>query len=72
MSTMATIETNNLWDTATAADFLGLTPDTVKKYCQNGAIQAMKFGRSWMIAKEEVRRYKKENLGKQGRAKKEE
>ena len=64
---MATIETNDLWDTTEAAEFLGISKDSVKKYCQLGAIEAIKMGRSWFISKSEVRRYKKESLGKKGR-----
>ena len=71
MSTMATIETKDVWDTTKVAEFLGVTKDTVKKYCQNGALDAFKMGRSWFVEKAEAKRYKKENLGKQGRPPKE-
>ena len=43
---MAKIETTKLWDTTQAADYLGITKDSVKKYCQNGAMEAIKIGRS--------------------------
>ena len=68
---VATVNTDDLWDTTKAADYLGLSKDSVKKYCQSGAIDAIKMGRSWFIEKTEVRRYKKESLGNQGRPSKE-
>lgn len=64
---MTAIDTKDLWNTTEAAEFLGITQNSVKKYCQNGAIEAIKLGRIWFIEKSEVRRYKRENLGKQGR-----
>ena len=64
---MAAIDTKDLWDTTEASKFLGIAKESVKKYCQNGALEAIKIGRSWFIEKSEVRRYKRESLGKQGR-----
>jgi excisionase family DNA binding protein len=70
MNNMATVNTDKTLTTTQAAEMLGLSKETVKKYCQNGAISAVKFGRSWLIEPSEVKRYKKESLGKQGRPKK--
>ena len=64
---MPTINTNQLMTCSEAAAELGIMADSVKKYCQKGTIQAIKLGRSWMIEKKEVRRYKRENLGNHGR-----
>jgi len=64
---MATVDTKNLLTSTEVAEMLGISKDSVKKYCQNGAIEALKLGRSWFIEKSEAKRYQKENLGRQGR-----
>ena len=64
---MPIVDTDKMMTCAEAAKFLGLATDSVKKYCQKGTIEGLKFGRMWMISRNEVKRYKKENLGNHGR-----
>mgnify|MGYP003670505567 CR=1 FL=1 len=42
---------------AEASKELTLTPQQVRNLCRNGKIQAERFGRSWLIEYEEVKRY---------------
>jgi excisionase family DNA binding protein len=44
--------------TADAAEILGLTTETVKKYCQRGVLSARKFGSSWMVLRSDIDRYR--------------
>ena len=53
-------------DTATAAELLGVQPDTVRRYMASGTLKAVRFGRSLMIHKAEIERYAKERGGKKG------
>ncbi len=65
---MPTINTKDFFSVAEAAIRLGLSPDTLRQYIHNKGrgrtpcIAAFQFapGMSWMIAKTEVSRYKKE------------
>lgn len=57
---MATFDTEAYLDTNQAAKALGLHPQSVKIYCQKGKLNAVKVGRSWMISKSEVLRYKED------------
>lgn len=46
-----------------AADELGLTADTIRRYCnhtQSPKLKGEKLGRDWLIPKKEVERYKRE------------
>ena len=54
--------------TKEAAALLGLSPATVRRQVENGAITARKVGRDWTITPREVERYRAESLGKPGRA----
>lgn len=38
------------------ADYLKVSPQTVRAWIRDGKLHAVKFGRSWRIAEEEVRR----------------
>lgn len=49
------------------AEMLGLSPQSVRRYCWTGTIAAVKVGRDWVIPIEEVARYKRENLNRRGR-----
>lgn len=40
---------DGLGDTKQAAELWGITQDTVKHMCQQGKINARKFGNSWVI-----------------------
>ena len=54
--------------TKEAAALLGLSPATVRRQVENGAIAARKVGRDWTITPREVERYRITSLGKPGRA----
>lgn len=60
---MTTINTEDYLTSSQVAERLNLTTDTVKIYCQRGVIQAVKFGQTWMIHKEEVDRYQEQRKG---------
>lgn len=51
---------------ADAASALGLSPDSVRKYCNNfddgktPSLKALQLGRDWLIHKSEIARYKRE------------
>jgi hypothetical protein len=68
--TVATIETRDYLTCAAAADILGLTADSIRRYCYNHqfgktpSLQAMHVGRDWLIHKAEIARYKKERNGR--------
>jgi excisionase family DNA binding protein len=53
-------------DTATAAELLGVQPDTVRRYVASGTLKAVRFGRSLMIHKGEIERYAKESRWEEG------
>lgn len=40
-----------------AANFLQLTPHTIRKYCREGKVEAHKFGNTWRIPAKAVGRY---------------
>lgn len=64
---MPQINTDKLLTTAQAAEIIGVSADTVKKYCQRGSIKALKIGWSWMIIPEELKKYQKtkgQNVGR--------
>jgi excisionase family DNA binding protein len=50
--------------TGEAAALLGLSPATVRRQVENGAMKARKVGRDWHITPAEVERYRRESLGK--------
>ena len=50
--------------TTEAAALLGLSPDTVRRQIENGAIKARKVGRDWHVTPSEVERYRRVSLGK--------
>lgn len=63
---MATIDTKDYFTCREAAEVLGLTPASVRVYCNNHekgktpSIKGMHVGRDWIIHKGEISRYKKE------------
>ena len=67
---MATIETRDYLTCQGAAEILGLSADSIRRYCYNSKIgktpclDAMHVGRDWLIHKSEIARYKKERNGK--------
>jgi excisionase family DNA binding protein len=50
-----------------AADRLGVAPATLRHQIRNGSLEAVKVGRDWTVADEEVQRYAAFSLGKPGR-----
>ena len=68
--TLATIETNDYLNCAQAGKALVLSPDSVRRYCNNfkegktPALEGIQVGRDWLIPKTEIARYKKERNGK--------
>lgn len=46
-----------------AATLLGLSPKTVRRQIENGAITATKRGRDWWVTPAEVERYRADSLG---------
>jgi hypothetical protein len=65
------IETKDYLNTADAAAKLGLDTDTVKRYCnaKPPRLKGIKLGKSWLIPKAEIERYRKEESSR-GRPKK--
>lgn len=55
--------TQRLCSVAEAAETLGLSESRVKDYCGDGALQAVKIGRAWMIDRESVRQLAEELAG---------
>lgn len=61
-----TIRITDFLTTAEAAKRLGVTTETLQKYCLNSEtggtpmIHAVRVGRSWLVPKTEVARYRKE------------
>lgn len=70
--TVATIETRDYLNCGQAAAALGLSTDSIRKYCNNHldgkspSLIGLQFGRGgeWLIHKTEIARYKKERSGR--------
>ena len=68
--TLATIETRDFLSCNEAAETLGLSADTIRRYCWNREagktpyLEAMHVGRDWLIHKSEIARYKRERNGR--------
>ncbi|MEM1303666.1 MAG: helix-turn-helix domain-containing protein [Planctomycetota bacterium] len=66
---MASVDTDVYYTTAEAADELGISQDSVRRYCANHledrtpAIRGELIGRSWFIHPDELERFKKERRG---------
>lgn len=64
--TVATVDTDTLLTTRQVADALGVKVETVQRYCLNAeqdrtpALEAMRFGRSFMVTQAELNRFVKE------------
>lgn len=67
---MATIETRDYVSCSDAAALLGLSSDSVRRYCNNRkegktpSLHAIQIGREWLIHKSEIARYKRERVGR--------
>lgn len=67
---MATIETRDYLNCSDAAVELGLSSDSVRRYCNNEkegktpCLKGLQIGREWLIHKSEIARYKKERNGR--------
>jgi excisionase family DNA binding protein len=64
---MPVINTDKHLSTVEFAEALGLSPQSVQRYCWTGTISAKKIGRDWLIPVSEVERYRRENLNRRGR-----
>lgn len=68
--TVATIETRDYLSCGAAAEVLGLSSDSVRRYCNNTkqgrtpSLRGIQIGREWLIHKREIARYKRERVGK--------
>ncbi len=57
---------------AQAAESLGIDPDAIHRQSALGKIELIRLGpRTVVIRREEVERYRRENLGRRGRPRKE-
>lgn len=50
-----------------AAESLGIDASTLRRQASNGVLHAIKRAGSWMVAPEEVERYRRTSLGRSGR-----
>ncbi len=63
---VATIETGDYVNCAKAAKDLKLSPDSVRRYCNNAlegktpSLNGIQIGREWLIHRSEIQRYKRE------------
>ncbi len=55
-----------LYTTREAAEYLGLAPDSIGVYIRKGTLTAVKYGRDWVVARDELDRYRKAYLGRVG------
>jgi excisionase family DNA binding protein len=49
-----------------AAEYLGLSPTTVRNQINNGALAATKVGRDWLIERHEADRYRRDRMRDSG------
>ena len=70
---VARIETDDYVTTEEAGQILGLSADSVRRYCNNALsddpnvrpkINGISLGRSWLIHRREIERYQKERNSK--------
>jgi excisionase family DNA binding protein len=56
------IDPKRNYTTREAAELLGVTPDTVKAYCRNQKLNALRVGpkKQWMVTGTEISRLRKE------------
>ena len=59
--------TEDIVSAATAASFLGVHPETVKRLCRDGSLPASKFGKAWLIRSEDLERFSEGYKGNRGR-----
>jgi excisionase family DNA binding protein len=60
-----------LYTTREAASLLGLTPSALRSAIANGVLRALRIDeRTNLISEDEIERYRRENLGRRGRPKK--
>ena len=67
---VATIETGDYVNCGQAAEQLGLTSDSVRRYCNNSkegkspSLKGIQIGREWLIHKDEITRYQNDRQGR--------
>jgi excisionase family DNA binding protein len=52
---------------AEAAEELGIAASTLRHQAQAGRLEARNVGKTWITTRQEVERYRRENLGQVGR-----
>lgn len=50
--------------TQQAAEIMQIERHTVAEYCRRGTITCMKFGRDWMVARQEAEEFKRTQRGR--------
>lgn len=61
---LATVNTETFYTTTDAAEVLGISKDSVRRYCANSeegktpAIKAVRVARSWVISPAELKKFK--------------
>lgn len=61
---------NELLTTKEVALRLGLAPDSIGVFIRQGTLAASKIGRDWLVAADEVERYRCDHLGQRNKAEK--
>ncbi len=61
------MDLDDIIDLAQAAELLGLKPVTLRAHAAAGRIQAKQLTKTWVTTREEVERFRREQLGKVGR-----
>lgn len=54
----------------TAAELLGVSPETLRVQVHKGRLEATLIGKTWVVTDREVDRYRAQSLGKVGRPRK--
>lgn len=52
---------------AEAGELLGISPETLRTQVRRGRLEARNIGKTWITTRQEVERYRRENLGQVGR-----
>jgi excisionase family DNA binding protein len=58
---------NDIMTLAEAADELGIAASTLRHQASTGRLRARLIGKTWVTTRDEVERYRREQLGKVGR-----
>jgi hypothetical protein len=61
------VELDDIITLAEAAEELGIAASTLRHQAQVGRLEARNVGKTWITTRQEVERYRAENLGRVGR-----